>query len=239
MPVVANGDIDGPVRAREVLRYTGADAVMIGRAGQGRPWIFREVAHFLATGELLRPPPVDEVRQLLLSHLDDHYRFYGAEVGVRTARKHIIWYTRALEGGDDFCDRDESARRLPRAATCGRRLLASPCGPPRAAGLRAGAALRKQVAEDLRKVGRRSSAPAASAAARHSSNACCAASSSISRTSTAPARTRCSRWSSNAVERPLLQFAMTRAGGNQSAAAELLGINRNTLRKKLQQQKLT
>ena len=103
LPVVANGDIDGPFRAREVLRYTGADAVMIGRAGQGRPWIFREVAHYLATGELLRPPPVDEVRQLLLSHLDDHYRFYGTEVGVRTARKHIIWYTRALEGGDDFC----------------------------------------------------------------------------------------------------------------------------------------
>ena len=103
LPVVANGDIDGPFKAREVLRYTGADAVMIGRAGQGRPWIFREVAHFLATGELLRPPPVEEVRQLLLSHLDDHYRFYGTEVGVRTARKHIIWYTRALVGGDDFC----------------------------------------------------------------------------------------------------------------------------------------
>ena len=90
-----------PAKAREVLRYTGADAVMIGRAAQGRPWIFREIAHFLATGELLPPPRVEEVRQLLLSHLDDHYRFYGAEVGVRTARKHIIWYTRALVGGDD------------------------------------------------------------------------------------------------------------------------------------------
>ena len=103
LPVVANGDIDSPAKALAVLRYTGADAVMIGRAGQGRPWIFREVAHFLTTGELLRPPRVEEVRQLLLSHLDDHYRFYGTEVGVRTARKHIIWYTRALVGGDDFC----------------------------------------------------------------------------------------------------------------------------------------
>ena len=103
LPVVANGDIDSPAKALAVLRYTGADAVMIGRAGQGRPWIFREIAHFLTTGELLRPPRVEEVRQLLLSHLDDHYRFYGTEVGVRTARKHIIWYTRALVGGDDFC----------------------------------------------------------------------------------------------------------------------------------------
>jgi tRNA-dihydrouridine synthase B len=103
IPVVANGDIDTPVKAREVLARTGADAVMIGRAAQGRPWIFREVAHFLRTGERLPPPGVDEVRALLLAHLDDHYRFYGADVGVRTARKHIIWYTRRLEGGDRFC----------------------------------------------------------------------------------------------------------------------------------------
>jgi tRNA-dihydrouridine synthase B len=104
IPVVANGDIDSPQRAREVLNQTGADAVMIGRAGQGRPWIFREVAHFLATGQLMPPPQVAEVRELLLTHLDDHYGFYGREIGVRTARKHIIWYTRRLVGGSAFCD---------------------------------------------------------------------------------------------------------------------------------------
>jgi tRNA-dihydrouridine synthase B len=104
IPVIANGDIDTVLKAREVLDYTGADAVMIGRAAQGRPWIFREIAHFLATGEQLPTPGVEDVRELLLAHLDDHYRFYGAEVGVRTARKHIIWYTRQLVDGRAFCD---------------------------------------------------------------------------------------------------------------------------------------
>ena len=78
---------------------------MIGRAAQGRPWIFREIVHYLATGEQLAAPRVEEVRELLLAHLDDHYRFYGDDVGVRTARKHIIWYTRRLEGGERFCER--------------------------------------------------------------------------------------------------------------------------------------
>lgn len=102
IPVVANGDIDTPQKAREVLRRTGADAVMIGRAAQGRPWIFREVAHFLATGEELPPPPVREARRWLLEHLEDHYGLYGEYAGVRTARKHIGWAVRALPGGEAF-----------------------------------------------------------------------------------------------------------------------------------------
>jgi tRNA-dihydrouridine synthase B len=105
IPVIANGDIDSPHKARRVLEFTGADAVMIGRAAQGRPWIFREIAHLLATGESLPPPRVDEVRELLLGHLDEHYGFYGAELGVRTARKHLNWYARDLVGGGEFCDR--------------------------------------------------------------------------------------------------------------------------------------
>jgi len=105
IPVVANGDIDTPARAKAVLDYTGADAVMVGRAAQGRPWIFREIAHFLATGETLPAPRVEEARELLLAHLDDHYRFYGDDVGVRSARKHIIWYTRGLAGGESFRER--------------------------------------------------------------------------------------------------------------------------------------
>ncbi|MCY7369851.1 MAG: tRNA dihydrouridine synthase DusB [Polaromonas sp.] len=102
IPVVANGDVDSPHKAREVLMRTGADAVMIGRAAQGRPWLFREVAHFLATGTLLAPPLVGEVARLLLDHLLDHYSLYGEFTGVRTARKHIGWYVRGLPGGEAF-----------------------------------------------------------------------------------------------------------------------------------------
>ena len=105
IPVVANGDIDSPAKAKHVLESTGADALMIGRAAQGRPWIFREIDHFLRTGEELAPPTVTEVRPLLRGHLEDHYRFYGEQLGVRTARKHIIWYLKRLDGGAAFCDR--------------------------------------------------------------------------------------------------------------------------------------
>ena len=100
VPVVANGDITSPEKARAVLAATGADAVMIGRAAQGRPWIFREIGHYLATGEHLAPPLVAEVRRLLLEHLQDHYGLYGEASGVRSARKHIAWYVRALPGGE-------------------------------------------------------------------------------------------------------------------------------------------
>jgi tRNA-dihydrouridine synthase B len=96
IPVVANGDIDSPERAREVLQRTGADAIMIGRAAQGRPWIFREIAHYLATGEHLAAPDLAEVRGWLLEHLDDHYSLYGEDTGVRSARKHLGWYAQSL-----------------------------------------------------------------------------------------------------------------------------------------------
>jgi tRNA-dihydrouridine synthase B len=105
IPVVANGDIDTPEKARDVLQATGADAVMIGRAAQGRPWIFREITHFLATGEHLAPPLVAELRRLLLAHLQEHYALYGDVTGVRSARKHIAWYVRTLPGGEDFRQR--------------------------------------------------------------------------------------------------------------------------------------
>ena len=102
VPVVANGDIDSPEKALQVLAATQADAVMIGRAAQGRPWIFREMAHFMATGSHLAPPLVAEVKQLLLAHLQDHYSLYGEYLGVRSARKHIGWYISGLPGADDF-----------------------------------------------------------------------------------------------------------------------------------------
>ena len=102
IPVVANGDINSAEKARDVLAYTGADAVMLGRVAQGQPWIFREVVHFLATGTHLAPPLVLDVRGLLLDHLLDHYALYGEFTGVRSARKHIGWYVKNLPGGEAF-----------------------------------------------------------------------------------------------------------------------------------------
>ena len=102
IPVIANGDITTPQKARQVLEYTGADGIMIGRAAQGRPWIFREIEHFLATGEELPPPLVSEINQVCREHLTDLYAFYGDERGVKIARKHISWYTKGLVGSAAF-----------------------------------------------------------------------------------------------------------------------------------------
>jgi tRNA-dihydrouridine synthase B len=105
IPVVANGDITTPEKAKFVLDHTGADAIMIGRAAQGRPWICREIDHFLRTGAYLPAPMVDEVRELMNEHLPAHYAFYGEYLGVRTARKHIGWYVQDLPGGEEFRQR--------------------------------------------------------------------------------------------------------------------------------------
>ena len=102
IPLIANGDIDSPQAARAVLEYTGADGIMIGRAAQGRPWLFREIEHYLATGETLAPPPVADIHRICRAHLDDLYAFYGEYSGVRIARKHIGWYTRGLFGAQAF-----------------------------------------------------------------------------------------------------------------------------------------
>jgi tRNA-dihydrouridine synthase B len=92
IPVIANGDITGPEKARYVLDYTGADAIMIGRAAQGRPWIFREVVHYLATGDKLAAPAIAEVRQIMLEHVQGLHQLYGEHAGSRIARKHVGWY---------------------------------------------------------------------------------------------------------------------------------------------------
>lgn len=102
VPVVANGDISTPEKARQVLAYTGADAIMVGRAAQGRPWIFGDIAHFLATGLHRAQPLTSQVQQWLVDHLAEHYGLYGEFAGVRTARKHIGWAVRALPGGETF-----------------------------------------------------------------------------------------------------------------------------------------
>jgi tRNA-dihydrouridine synthase B len=105
IPMVANGDMDSPEKAKAVLAFTQADAVMIGRAAQGRPWIFREITHYLQTGEHLAPPLVAEVSRAMLAHLLEHYALYGEFTGVRSARKHIGWYVRELPGGEVFRQR--------------------------------------------------------------------------------------------------------------------------------------
>ena len=102
IPVIANGDITTPEKAKYVLEHTGADAVMIGRAAQGRPWLFREIAHFLATGKHLAAPQVDEIQLVLTAHVRELYEFYGEHTGLRVARKHISWYTKGLTGSAHF-----------------------------------------------------------------------------------------------------------------------------------------
>lgn len=109
IPVVANGDIDSPEKAGFVLEATGADAIMVGRAAQGRPWIFREINHFLETGEKLPPPTSYEVGTILLDHLKRLYAHYGEEVGVRVARKHLGWYSKEFNGNSQFRDRINKA----------------------------------------------------------------------------------------------------------------------------------
>ncbi|NLY63581.1 MAG: tRNA dihydrouridine synthase DusB [Alcaligenaceae bacterium] len=104
IPLIANGDITDPHKAKYVLDYTKADAIMIGRAAQGNPWIFREINHFLQTGELLPKPDYTHMQAILLEHLHHHYDFYGEYTGVRSARKHIAWYINNLPGASSFCD---------------------------------------------------------------------------------------------------------------------------------------
>ncbi len=113
IPIYANGDVTGPRSAASVLAATGADGVMIGRAAQGRPWVFREVLHYMETGAILAPPEPPEVRAIMLDHLENLYEFYGQETGVRVARKHLGWYLKDRVGGES------SRQRLMRAETCG------------------------------------------------------------------------------------------------------------------------
>jgi tRNA-dihydrouridine synthase B len=113
IPVIANGDIDSPAKAREVLEHTGADGLMIGRAAQGRPWIFREIEHYLATGRELPPPSLAEIHHICRGHLAELYAFYGEETGVGIARKHIGWYVSGLAGAASFRQRLNAQPDVP------------------------------------------------------------------------------------------------------------------------------
>ena len=123
IPVVANGDVNSPQAARDVLARTGADAIMVGRAAQGRPWIFREIAHFLATGAELAPPTRTELKTWMLAHLLEHYELYGENTGVRSARKHLGWYAQSFAHPAD--DGAKAFRqRINTATTCDTQLAA-------------------------------------------------------------------------------------------------------------------
>ncbi len=116
IPVFANGDIDSPEKASRVLRLTNADGIMIGRGAQGRPWLFDQVSKYITTNVRMPMPSLDELRDIILSHLDTMYRFYGERIGVRVARKHLTWYCRSLTNSDDlrfhFVRADSSARQM-------------------------------------------------------------------------------------------------------------------------------
>ena len=118
IPVIANGAITTPEKVQYVLACTGADAVMIGRAAQGRPWIFREIAYYLATGTHLPPPEVAEIHRVLVAHVHDLYSFYGEATGLRVARKHISWYTKGLAGSATF------RHAMNQLQSCGEQLAA-------------------------------------------------------------------------------------------------------------------
>jgi tRNA-dihydrouridine synthase B len=238
IPVVANGDIDSPARPHaQVLRHTGADALMIGRAAQGRPWIFREIAHFLATGQLLPPRPRTRCGWLV-EHLHDHYALYGEASGVRSARKHIGWAVRALPGGEAFraamntlddaqararCRPSSTRRTAPASSTA-----AGPTGPITAA--RARAAATNDVA--------RASVPAQGMSKQAHRRLHPRRPRAVFR---GPARHRAERRARHDHGRRREADARrgdAHADGNQSKAAEWLGINRNTLRRKLLDHKL-
>ena len=118
IPVIANGDITTPEKARHVLQQTGADAVMIGRAAQGRPWIFREIEYFINSGEHMAAPQVGEVQRVLLKHVHELYEFYGEQTGLRVARKHISWYTKGLADSAQF------RHRMNQLESCAEQLTA-------------------------------------------------------------------------------------------------------------------
>jgi DNA-binding protein Fis len=227
MPVVANGDITSPEKAREVLARTGADAIMVGRAAQGGRGSSARSATFWPRASTLAPPLVAEVRRLLLDHLQDHYQLYGAASGVRSARKHIGWYVRRLPGGEDFRQYINTIAdsRVQWQAVAGfldalgeqmDRLPAPHDGLHRATRTRGIDCMSKQHIEE------------------------CVRESLQGYFRDLGGETPDGMYDMlvRVVEKPLLEVVMSHADNNQSRAAEWLGLNRNTLRKKLVEHKL-
>ncbi len=237
IPVVANGDIDSPEQAAAVLAETGADAVMIGRAAQGRPWIFREIGHYLSTGQRLDPPPVLQARDWLLEHLVDHYSLYGEHAGVRTARKHLGWAVHDLPGRRRPACRDEPARKQRRTDAVAHRLVRPTRRPsPLLARTRRCAALDPTDGGTRcrqRCAARRPTIPTRMSNKKHIEDCIRDNLEAYFADLDGVEPTAMYEMILNVVEKPLLDVVMKHADGNQSRAAEWLGINRNTLRRKL------
>ncbi len=243
IPVIANGDIATPEQARQVFERTGADAIMIGRAAQGRPWIFREIRHYLDYGVHLPAPTVDEARALIAGHLADHYLFYGEALGVRIARKHLGWYTKDLAGGDalrrevnavetaagakrggpPFFRHARPARRAPRLSPAVRRCRRRAPGLRRATTrIATGWGGPGRVRKTLRINGNNELGKTVEKSLDE-----------YFRRLDGEAPHGIYDMVINHVERALIATVMERAGGNQTQAADMLGMNRNTLRTKL------
>ena len=126
IPVFANGDIDSPRKARDVLRKSGADGLMIGRAAQGQPWIFQQINHFLRTGQEKSSPPIAVVRDIMLAHLENLYAFYGEDTGIRVARKHLGWYCKGKRGAEKIPQHRGKSRERARAAETYQRVFRFP-----------------------------------------------------------------------------------------------------------------
>ncbi len=230
IPVIANGDINTPEKARHVLDYTGADAIMIGRAAQGRPWIFGAIGHYLETGELKKAPAIGEIRNIMLDHIRDLYEFYGEYTGVRMARKHISWYSKGQRNGAAF------RATINRVENIDQQLM-----------------LIQEYFDQLEEIN-------GTCRMRNSNEA------EALLTTTDIAEERRSKPLAacvdtalklyfmdldgnkpselyemllQEVEPPLLRHVMDYSRGNQSKAARILGINRATLRKKLEKYSLT
>ncbi len=213
IPVIANGDISTPEQVKQVLDYTRADAVMIGRAAQGRPWMFREIQHYLETGDQLPPPEVEEIHRVLIAHLNDLYEFYGEYTGVRVARKHISWYTKGLAGSAAFRHAmnqlETSVEQLAAVNEFFAQLAEPRAAPDLCRGTRS-MINENEMARMVRKAidGYFRDLDGEKPCAVYDMVIHC-------------------------VEKPLLESVLHRVRGNQTHAAEMLGINRNTLRKKM------
>ena len=215
IPLIANGDITTPEKAKYVLDYTGADAVMIGRAAQGRPWIFREIDHYLTTGTYLLAPTVDEIHAVMLEHLHDLYDFYGELTGMRMARKHISWYTKGLAGSAAFRHNMNTLQTIELQLQ----------------------AINDFFAELKAKNDRLVYIEEGPEVESDSYNFEALMDDYFTHLDGEPPHAVYDMVIT-CVEEPLLKYIMHRVGGNQSKAAEILSINRNTLRKKLQQYKI-
>ena len=231
IPVIANGDINSPEKAREVLNQTKADGLMIGRAAQGRPWIFREIDHYLQTGDRLAPPTPVWVREILLTHMDDMYSHYGVQQGVRIARKHIAWYSREQSGDILFLREINKTETIEGQRTLIKIFfdrLPKPTGVDSM--IMEIIQTRKEQEVDFTVSNHNRPEPLRNCVQQALTN--------YFRQLNGHKPSGLYKMVISEVEQPLLRSVMDHTKRNQTRAARILGISRSTLRKKLSEYKL-